>query len=212
LSANESKENALTNSATTPPSKQAVTRYPVHLFIRDRWSPRAFADRPVDRDTLGSLLEAARWAASSSNEQPWMFIAARKEDGPAFQKVLSCLVPFNQDWAKKAAVLMLSLARKTFAGNGNPNRHAFHDVGAATAQLTVQATSLGLYVHPMGGIEIDRIRSEYALPDDVEPVAGIAIGWPGDPDTLPDKLREREKASRERKSLDEIVLGGWGGE
>ena len=191
-------------------TKAAVTRYPVHPLIRQRWSPRAFADRPVDRETLGSLLEAARWAASSFNEQPWIFIVARKEDSPAFARALSCLVPFNQGWAQKAPVLMLSLARSTFANNGQPNRHAFHDVGAATAQLTFQATALGLSVHPMAGIDRDRIRAEYALPDDVEPVAGIAVGWLGDPETLPEGLREGEKAPRSRKSLDEIVLGGWG--
>lgn len=193
-----------------PAFKEAVTRYPVDRLIRDRWSPRAFADRSVDRETLGSLLEAARWAASCYNEQPWIFIVACKEDGPAFERALRCLVPFNQQWAQHAPVLMISLARTTFAQNGKPNRHALHDVGAATAQLTIQATALGLSVHPMAGIDLDRIRAEYALPADVEPVAGIAIGWAGDPETLPERLRESEKAPRQRKSLDEIVLGGWG--
>ena len=195
---------------SAPPAKPAVTRYPVHPFLRDRWSPRAFADHSVDRETLGSLLEAARWSASRNNEQPWRFIVARKEDEAAFQRILGCLVPSNQVWAQRAPVLMISLARTTFERDGKPNRHALHDVGLATAQLTLQAMALGLRAHPMAGIEVDRIRSEYALPDDVEPVAGIAIGWPGDPDSLPDKLRERELASRERKGLDEIVLGGWG--
>jgi len=195
---------------SAPPSKPAVTRYPVHPFIRDRWSPRAFADRSVDRETLGSLLEAVRWSASRNNEQPWQFIVARKEDGSAFQRILGCLVPGNQLWAQHASALMISLARTTFERDGQPNRHALHDVGLATAQLILQAMALGLMVHPMAGIEVERIRSEYALPDDVEPVAGIAIGWPGDPDSLPDKLRERELAPRGRKELDEIVLGGWG--
>jgi nitroreductase len=199
-------------TAATPPAaspKPAATRYPVHPFIRDRWSPRAFADRPVDPATLGSLLEAARWSFSSSNEQPWLFIVARKEDGPAFERVLSCLVPFNQDWAKAAPVLMLSLTRSTFARSGEPNRHAWHDVGAATAQMALQATTMGLVIHPMAGIERDRIRTEFALPNDVEPVAGIAVGWLGDPATLSEKLKERELAPRERKGLDEIVLDGW---
>jgi nitroreductase len=195
---------------SAPPSKPAATRYPVHPFIRDRWSPRAFADRPVDRETLGSLLEAARWSASRNNEQPWQFIVARKEDGPAFQRILSCLVPGNQVWAQHASVLMISLARTTFEKTGETNRHAFHDVGLATAQLIVQASALGLTAHPMAGIEVERIRSEYALPENVEPVAGIAIGWVGDPESLPEKLRDRELAPRERKGLDEIVLGGWG--
>ena len=193
-------------------NKAAATTYPVHPLIRERWSPRAFAARPVDRETLSSLLEAARWSASCFNEQPWSFIVARKEDGPAFEQILRCLAESNQAWAQSAPVLMISLARTTFAVSGKPNRHALHDVGAATAQLTVQATSLGLSVHPMAGVERDCIRAEFALPEGVEVVAAIAVGWRGDPETLPEKLREREKGSRERKSLDEMVFGGWGGE
>jgi nitroreductase len=198
---------------SAPPDKPAVTRYPVHPLIRERWSPRAFAGRPVDRETLGSLLEAARWTASCFNEQPWIFIIARKEEDPAtFERILHCLTPGNQAWAQNAPILMISLARTTFASTGQPNRHAWHDVGAATAQLTLQATSLGLSVHPMAGIDRDRIRTEFALPDDVDPVAGIAVGWAGDPEMLPERLREREKAPRERKGLDAMVLGGWGEE
>jgi len=194
---------------SAPSNKAAVTRYPVHPFIRDRWSPRAFASRPVDRETLGSLLEAARWAASCNNEQPWSFIVARKEDSLAFEKILRCLVPGNQVWAQSAPLLMISLARTTFASTGKPNRHALHDVGAATAQLTLQATSLGLFVHPMAGIDRDHVRDEFELPEDVEAVTGIAVGWLGDPESLPEKLREREMAPRERKSLDAMVFGGW---
>lgn len=193
-------------------SKAAVTRYPVHELIRDRWSPRAFAARPVDRETLGSLLEAARWAASCNNEQPWSFIVARKEDGVRFEQILRCLVPGNQTWAQTAAVLMISLARTTFAGNGKPNQHAWHDVGAATAQLALQATSLGLRAHPMAGVDRDCIRAEFSLPEGIEVVAAIAVGWPGDSESLPERYREREKAPRQRKSLDEMVLGGWDGE
>ncbi|HEV7507218.1 MAG TPA: nitroreductase family protein [Thermoanaerobaculia bacterium] len=195
-----------------PSTKAAVTRYPVHALIRDRWSPRAFASRAVDRETLGSLLEAARWAASCNNEQPWSFIVARKEDGGvAFEQILRCLVPGNQTWAQTAPVLMISLARTTFAANGKPNQHAFHDVGAATAQLALQATSLGLSVHPMAGVDRDCIRAEFSLPEGIEVVAAIAVGWPGDPEALPERYREREKGNRERKSLDEMVFGGWGG-
>ncbi|HEX4960181.1 MAG TPA: nitroreductase family protein [Thermoanaerobaculia bacterium] len=187
----------------------ADSRYPVHPLIRERWSPRAFADRPVDRETISSLLEAARWAPSCFNEQPWIFIVARKEDGEAFEKIARCLTPGNQGWAPNAPVLMVSLARTTFAANGQENRHALHDVGAATAQLTFQASSLGLSVHPMAGIDRDCIRTAFDLPEGVEAVAAIAIGWAGDPETLPERLRDREKAPRERKSLGSMVLGGW---
>jgi nitroreductase len=194
-----------------PSNKAAATRYPVHELIRDRWSPRAFAARPVDRGVLGSLLEAARWAPSCNNEQPWSFIVARKEDGgPAFEQILRCLVPGNQTWAQSAPVLMISLARTTFAANGKPNLHAWHDVGAATAQLALQATSLGLRVHPMAGVDRDCIRAEFSLPEGVEVVAAIAVGWPGDSESLPERYREREKGPRARKSLDEMVFGGWG--
>lgn len=194
----------------TEPHKQAVTAYPVDRLIRDRWSPRAFADRSVDRETLGSLLEAARWAASCFNDQPWSFIVAPREDAAAFAKALSCLVPGNQAWAKDAPLLLLSLARTTFAHNGKPNRHAWHDVGAATAQMALQAASLGLYIHPMAGIEVEKIRSDYALPDNVDPVAAIAVGWLGDPATLPEKLEKSERGPRSRKDLGEVVFGGWG--
>jgi nitroreductase len=193
----------------TEPHKQAVTHYPVDPLIRDRWSPRAFADRSVDRETIGSLLEAARWAASCFNDQPWSFIVAPREDEAAFAKALSCLVPGNQAWAQHAPLLLLSLARSTFGHNGTPNRHAWHDVGAATAQMALQATSLGLYIHPMAGIDVERIRSEYQLPENVDPVAAIAVGWLGDPATLPEKLEKSERGARSRKSLEEVVFGGW---
>jgi nitroreductase len=192
-------------------AKLAVTRYPVNRLIRERWSPRAFADRPVDRQAIGSLLEAARWAASCYNEQPWLFALARREDTREFERMLACLVPGNQAWARNAPLLMLSFARTTFAATGQPNRHAFHDVGAATAQMALQATAFGLAVHAMAGIDLERIRTDYKLPEGVEPVAAIAAGWPGDPGTLPERQRARETVPRSRKSLEEIVVGGWNG-
>lgn len=191
--------------------KDATTDYPVHELIRRRWSPRAFASSPVAAETLGSLLEAARWAPSAMNEQPWSFIVARQDQPQEFARLLACLVPGNQSWARQAPVLMIALARRRFDRNDKPNRHAWHDVGLAVGQLTLQATALGLVVHQMGGIDGDKIRESYAVPDSHEPVTGIAIGYPGDPDALPDNLRERELAPRQRKPLAEIVLAGtWG--
>lgn len=192
------------------PAQPAETRYPVHSLIRDRRSPRAFADRPVDRETLGSLLEAARWAASSYNAQPWSFLVARREDAAAFERILGCLIPYNQGWAKHAAVLLVSLAHTQFAHNGQPNRHAYHDVGAATAQLALQATALGLFAHPMAGFDPACVRERFSLPPEIEPVAAIAVGWPGEPESLPESYRKGETAPRERKSLDAVVHGGWG--
>src|SRR6185437_5594635 len=146
--------------------KPADTQYPVHDLIRKRWSPRAFADKPVPAEALRSVLEAARWSASSFNEQPWRYIVATRESPQAFQQMLGCLMEKNQRWAKGAPVLMLSFFKKTFSANGRPNRVAPHDVGAASAQLTFEATARGLAVHQMGGIELDKIRSTYHVPDD----------------------------------------------
>ena len=191
--------------------KSAETHYPIHDLLRRRWSPRAFSDRRVDPAIMRSLLEAARWAPSSYNEQPWSFIVATKDDPVEFGRLLSCLVEGNIQWAQHAPVLMVSVARLSFEDDGKPNRHAFHDVGLAVANLIVQATALGLVVHQMAGIFPDKIRELYGIPEGYEAVAGIALGYPGDPQSLPEGLRKRELAPRERKPLTEFVFSGsWG--
>jgi len=191
--------------------KNAKATYPVHDLIEKRWSPRAFSHRPVETAVLGSLFEAARWSISSYNEQPWRFIVATREDPRAYERLLDCLGEANQTWAGQAAVLVLCVAKRTFTQNGNPNKYAWHDLGAATAQLILQAMSFGLYVHPMGGILPDRARDVYAIPEDFKAATILAIGYLGDPSTLPDPLRERETESRERNPLTEIVFAdGWG--
>jgi nitroreductase len=191
--------------------KPTDARYPIHDLIRRRWSPRAFADRPVEPEKLRSLLEAARWAPSSFNEQPWNFIVATRENGEEFERMLSCLVEGNVAWAKNAPVLMLSVAKLKFERTGKPNRHAFHDVGLAAENLVIQATALGLVVHQMAGIQVDKAREVYRIPEGYEAVAGIAVGYPGDPATLPEPLREREQAPRTRKPLESFVFTSrWG--
>jgi len=191
--------------------KPAETHYPIHDLLRRRWSPRAFSDRRVDPAIMRSLLEAARWAPSSYNEQPWSFIVATKDDPVEFGRLLSCLVEGNIQWAQHAPVLMVSVARLSFEDDGKPNRHAFHDVGLAVANLIVQATALGLVVHQMAGIFPDKIRELYGIPEGYEAVAGIALGYPGDPQSLPEGLRKRELAPRERKPVTEFVFSGrWG--
>jgi len=191
--------------------KPAVTQYPIHELLRRRWSPRAFSSRPVEPDTLRSLLEAARWAPSSYNEQPWSFIVATKEDEAEYARLLSCLVEGNIQWAQHAPVLMVSVAKLHFDENGERNRHALHDVGQAVANLIVQATALGLVVHQMAGILPEKVRALYGVPEQYEPVAGIALGYPGDPQSLPEGLRQRELAPRVRKPLTEFVFSGrWG--
>src|ERR1700691_4237213 len=126
--------------------KTATTSAPVHSLISERWSPRAFANRPVEAGKLRSLFEAARWAASSYNGQPWYFIVGTKDHPEDYKRVLDCFVEFNQGWAKNAPVVALSVAALKFAHNGEPNRHAFHDVGQAVANLALQANALGLEI------------------------------------------------------------------
>lgn len=191
--------------------KPAQMQYPIHDLLKRRWSPRAFSDRPIEPDVLRSLLEAARWAPSSNNAQPWSFIVTTKEDQAAHGRLVSCLMEGNIPWAQRAPVLMVSVARMSFEDEGKPNRHAFHDVGQAVANLSVQATALGLFVHQMAGFHSDKVRELYGIPKEYEPVAAIAIGYPGDLESLPERLKQREAAPRERKSLTDFVFSGrWG--
>ena len=191
--------------------KPAPTDVPIHDLLSQRWSPRAFDSRPVEPGKLRSLFEAARWAASSYNAQPWTFIVGAKDDPANFQRVLECFVEFNQGWAKHAPVVALSVARLKFDHNGQPNRHAYHDVGQAAANLALQATALGLQIHQMAGIDPQKARAIFAIPEGYDAVAGIALGYPGDPASLPDPLRERELAPRNRKPVSSFVFtGSWG--
>src|ERR1700719_5033681 len=178
--------------------KPADTQVPIHDLIRNRWSPRAFESRAVEPEKLCALFEAARWAASSFNAQPWSFIVAAKDAPANFKKILDCFVEFNQGGAKNAPVVMLSVAAMNFAHNHEPNRHAFHDVGQAAANLALQATALGLQVHQMAGIDPEKARKIFGVPDTHEVVAGFAIGYPGDPTSLPEHFHKGETAPRER--------------
>ena len=193
--------------------KPAPTNEPVLDLIRERWSPLAFDDRPVPADALRCVFEAARWSPSSSNEQPWRFIVGSKDSDPAtYSKILECIVPANQVWASTAPVLMLNLGARDFERNGQPNPYALYDTGQATVYLTLQATALGLGVHQMGGFDRDRARVVFAIPDDYELGAAIALGYEGDPARLSDeKYRERHtNPTRVRKALSDIVLSGAG--
>jgi len=191
--------------------KPAVTDVGLHELIRNRWSPRAFAEKPVSPEVLRSLFEAARWAPSSNNEQPWAYLVATRGDSGNFAKMLGVLVEFNANWAKHAPVLALSVAHLKTQREGKPNRVALHDVGSATAQLTFEANARDLQVHQMAGFDAEKARQTFAIPADWEPVAAMAIGYPGNPQSLPEKLRERELALRTRKPLSEFVMtGGWG--
>lgn len=191
--------------------KPAPADAPIHQLIRDRWSPRAFSDKPVAPDVLRSIFEAARWAPSSYNEQPWAYFVATKDDPENFSKLLSVLVEFNQGWAKQAPVLALAVAELNFATTGQPNRNGEYDTGAASALLCVEATARGLVVHQMAGFDPDKARQVFTIPKEWAPVAAMAIGYPGDHASLPQALQERELAPRTRKALAEFVMSGsWG--
>lgn len=191
--------------------KSATIDHPVHDLIRERWSPRAFSAKSVPHDVLRSLFEAARWAPSSNNEQPWAFIVATQEDPQSHCKMLSTLVEFNQSWAKHAPVLAIAVSKLAFARNGSPNRNAFYDTGAAVAYLTIEAAVRGLFVHQMAGFDPQKAIELFSIPTGWEPIAAFVIGYPGDPHSLPDPLRERELAPRSRKPLAEFVMSGsWG--
>ena len=191
--------------------KPAPSDFPVHELIRERWSPRAFADKPVSPEILRSLFEAARWAPSSNNEQPWAYIVATKDDTASFEKVLATLVEFNASWAKNAPVLAIAVAKLAFSKNQAPNRTAQYDTGATSALLSVEATAHGLAVHQMGGFDPEKARQTFAIPAEWQAVAALAIGYPGNPETLPQSLKDRELAPRTRKPISEFVMtGSWG--
>jgi nitroreductase len=181
----------------------------IHKLIRERWSPRAFSSAPVPREHLHALLEAARWAPSSMNEQPWRFIVADRHDDPeGHARIGSALVPFNAAWALRAPVLMIVVAKTAFTQNGAPNRHALYDTGQAVALLSLQATAFSLAVHQMGGFDQDRARLLLGIPDGYEPIAALALGCQGDAAELSPDVRARETAPRQRRPTAEWTYSG----
>jgi nitroreductase len=191
--------------------KRALTDHPIHDLLAARWSPYAFESCAVPEATLRSLFEAARWAASSFNAQPWHYLVATKDDPEEFERLLSCLVEANQAWAKEAPVLVLCVTSLKFAHNGKENRAAVHDLGLASANIVLEATARGLFVHQMIGILPEKAREVYGIPEDHEAWTALAIGYKGDPASLPERLRERDLTPRKRKPLGEFVFrGNWG--
>jgi nitroreductase len=191
--------------------KPAEAAHPIHDVLARRWSPRAFDERPVERETLKSLFEAARWAPSSNNEQPWRFIVASKETSTDYDRLFACLVEGNRKWVFRAPVLILSVASLLFEDDGKPNRHALHDTGMAAENFVLQATALGLQAHQMAGFDTQKARETCLIPTGFDPVAMIALGYPGDPAVLPDYLREREMKPRERQPIGDFVFSiKWG--
>ena len=183
----------------------------IHRLLAQRRSWKAFSSRAIEPETLGLLLEAARWAPSCMNEQPWSFLVAAKQNPHEFERLLGCLLEFNVRWAQHAAVLILSVARLTFTSNGTPNQHALHDVGQAIANLTFQASACGLTVCQMAGFDGEKTRETFSIPSGHEPVTVAAMGYPGSADSLPGKLQQKMLAPRQRNSADRFVFeGSWG--
>ena len=191
--------------------KKANTDHPIHELIKNRWSPYKFSDRLVPREELLSLLEAARWAPSSYNEQPWRFIIAPREQTQEFKKLLSCLVQANQEWAKNASVLVLGITHLTFDRTGKENKAAIHDLGAAVSHLSFEATTRGISVHQMIGIEPQKARQVYTIPEGYKVLIAFAIGYPDLSETATDDLAIRDRTPRVRKTISEFVFyKEWG--
>jgi nitroreductase len=190
--------------------KQAPAVEGVLPAVLSRWSPRSFAEREVSAADLKKVFEAARWTASSYNEQPWRFIVGTR-NSETYKKIFSTLIPFNQSWAATAPVLILGVASTKFAHNGSGNRVALYDLGAASSYLTLQAAALGLATHQMAGFDPEAARKTFAIPEDYTIGAVIALGYQGEPAALGnEQLVAREVEPRTRKALSEFVLSGWG--
>jgi nitroreductase len=179
---------------------------PVIAEIQERRSRRAYSDRPIEQEKITSLFEAARWAPSSNNEQPWTYLYATKDQTELWYKFLHVLNPSNQIWAVNAPLMILSLARKNFIRNDQPNGSAKYDLGGANAFLSLQATQLGLNVHQMGGYDQSKAKDVLNIPDTYELGVMMAIGYLGDIENLPENLKQREHAPRERYVQREFVM------
>ena len=179
----------------------------IHPLLMKRWSPKAFSSKMLSKEQIESLFEAARWAPSSFNEQPWAFIIASKQDD-SYDALFDCLNENNKKWAVTAPLIGISLAKKFFDLNGRPNRHYMHDVGLAMAELATQATYMGICIHQMAGFFPGKVLEYFNVPDDYEPVAMFAIGYPGNKDDLPEGVIPKDKDMRTRKEIEEFVFTG----
>ena len=184
--------------------KDALTNHDIHQLLKQRWSPRAISAEPVDQKKILNILEAARWAPSSANQQPWRFIIGINGD-ETYQKIFNTLVEFNQAWAK-VPILILSIGKTKLNMKDAPNESYSYDVGQAVANLTIQASSEGLFVHQMGGFDKEKAIELFNIPSAYKPLTVIAIGYYGNADLLPENLKIREYAQRERSNLEEIVF------
>jgi len=185
--------------------KQAITRRNISENIKNRWSPRAFDSRPVEEEKLLRVLEAGRWAASAFNEQPWRFVVGNKGE-EKYDKILDSLIEWNQQWAGKAPVLILNLAKKTFSRNGKVNATALYDLGQAVAGLAMEAVNQGLVSHQMSGFDKEKARLSLGISDDFQPVSVMALGYYGSVEELPEDMQKMEVSARERKTGEDLLF------
>ena len=193
--------------------KVATTQVAIDTTISRRWSPRAFkASKPVERDQLLALLEAARWAPSCFGEEPWRYIIFDRFDNETtWQMMLGCLTERNQLWARNAPLLIVATSVRIFSHNGKPDRWNQYDTGAASENICLQATSMGLGAHQMGGFDGDKVRVTFGVPEDVDVMAVIAVGHPGDLNDLHENFRAEEISERARKPISErFYRAAWG--
>lgn len=191
-------------------NKTANTRVEIDRLISRRWSPRAFdPDHAIETDKITALIEAAHWAPSCFNEQPWRFIVCNKHSNEvAWQFAVSCLAPKNQLWAKDAPLLITACANEEISHNGSANRWAQYDTGAASENICLQATSMGLFAHQMGGFDVERAHAVFKIPRQITPMAMIAVGHYGDINNLEPDFVAGEQAPRERKALHNNFFSG----
>lgn len=192
-------------------NKLAKTKFGIHFLLESRWSPRSFREDAVEKVKLQRVFEAAQWAPSSMNEQPWRFIIGEK-GSETYSKIFNGLNEKNKRWAGTAPVLIITLAKKNFERNNHDNFHFLYDTGQSVANLSIQAMHEGLYVHQMGGFHFENLKDSFQIPEEFYIVTVIALGYIGKPEVLDEDLKEREMADRKRKTLKEILFSGSFGE
>lgn len=185
--------------------KEAKTTYSIHQNLKKRWSPRAFADKPIEREKLQGLFEAARWSPSAFNEQPWQFMVGQNND-ETYNKIYECLVEFNQMWTKFAPVLLISIGKKFMDHNGKDNTVFRYDVGQSVAHFSFQAMAENLYVHQMSGFDPKKAAELFNIPEGYEALTAFAVGYLGDPSILDPQMQKSELADRERKTMNDFVF------
>jgi nitroreductase len=187
--------------------KEATTRYTLHPLLKRRWSPRAFTDKAIEKEKLQRIFEAARWAPSAGNEQPWKFIVGINPD-ETWQKIFDSLADGNKLWNQNVPVLIISIGKKIYSRDQSPYFHFQYDTGQSVAHLSVEAMNQGLFVHQMAGFSSEKIIKDFDVPSDHQPLTAIALGYPGNPDDLPEQLKKRELAERTRKDFSDFVFSG----